>query len=275
MDWRPPLSFIRQLSGQIPRNSSHSIGRGSAGARCAGSVVIGSAVHVPFILARHKDKSPALRPILADTFGETQAISRIAINRPLSDGRAEKPHVFRHTVPRVENSSVIPDSCPVRRRMENLYSDRGINPTFFGTQLRLLNGRGGGHSSTNLSAQNGQHFGKGDNRRVRRAVVVFERDRERTLNALLELGQPGSARYLRDMLEINGNRMRQIVLSLLRDGAIVRSDYRNGLRLEVGYTLSEPLKTWMNPDTPTTDAPVPPIDQNLSGGSGHFDSQGS
>jgi len=98
MDWRPPLSFIRQLSGQIPRNSSHSIGRGSAGARCAGSVVIGSAVHVPFILARHKDKSPDLRPILADTFRETQAISRIAINRPyFGTRRSPKRLIMRPT----------------------------------------------------------------------------------------------------------------------------------------------------------------------------------
>ena len=104
MDCRPLLSVIRQLSGQIPRHSSHSIGRGSAGARCAGSVVIGSAVHVPFTLARHKDKSPDFRPILADTFRETQAISRIATKRPISATvtRPGKSSVFRHWVLRTE-----------------------------------------------------------------------------------------------------------------------------------------------------------------------------
>jgi hypothetical protein len=77
------------------------------------------------------------------------------------------------------------------------------------------------------------------------------------------------------MLGINGNRMRQILLSLLTDGAIVRSDYRNGLRMEVGYTLSEAFKTWMNPDTPSAGLPTPPPDQDLSGGSGHIVSIGS
>jgi AAA domain len=106
-----------------------------------------------------------------------------------------------------------------------------------------------------------------EDRRVRRATMVFERDRDRTVKALVEVGQPASARYLRDMLGINGNRMRQILLSLLTDGAIVRSDYRNGLRMEVGYTLSEAFKTWMNPDTPSAGLPTPPPDQDLSGGS--------
>src|SRR5580658_5639616 len=84
----PTFEFHPSIVRTASSNSSQSIGRGSAGARCAGSVVIGSAVHVPLILARHKDKSPDFRPILADTFRETQAISRIAINRPLDESHA-------------------------------------------------------------------------------------------------------------------------------------------------------------------------------------------
>jgi hypothetical protein len=89
---------------------------------------------VPFILARHKDKSPDLRPILADTFRETQAISRIAINRPISDALAGtgNPDVFLHTLRRAENSCVIAESCLSRRGIEEVSSECGVNPTFLG-----------------------------------------------------------------------------------------------------------------------------------------------
>jgi hypothetical protein len=108
----PTFEFHPSIVRTASSNSSQSIGRGSAGARCAGSVVIGSAVHVPLILARHKDKSPDFRPILADTFRETQAISRIAINRPISAAPVGtgSSSVFRHAVSRARFSYVLAES---------------------------------------------------------------------------------------------------------------------------------------------------------------------
>ena len=117
----PAFEFHPSIVRTDSSNSSQSIGRGSAGARCAGSVVIGSAVHVPLILARHKDKSPDFRPILADTFRETQAISRIAINRPIfgkrrSTGGASSPRTSsgsgraRNRKGRVQ----VPETCRFR-----------------------------------------------------------------------------------------------------------------------------------------------------------------
>jgi hypothetical protein len=109
-----------------------------------------------------------------------------------------------------------------------------------------------------------------EERRARRSAVVFERDRDRLLTALLESKGPTTARHLRDTLGFNGLRIRQILSALLRDGSVTGATYHSGYRTEIGYTLRESFKSWMSSHANSaqgTDSTDPSVDQNLSGGS--------
>jgi hypothetical protein len=84
-----------------------------------------------------------------------------------------------------------------------------------------------------------------EDRRVRRAAVVFERDRDRTVDALAKAPGPVSAKYLRDALGLNGLRMNRVLASLLNDGVLSGSPHVYGNRTEIAYWLSATFKKWL------------------------------
>jgi DNA-binding MarR family transcriptional regulator len=90
---------------------------------------------------------------------------------------------------------------------------------------------------------------------TRRASVVFERDRDRTLSALTHAPGPISAKYLRDALGINGVRMNRVLANLLNNGAINRYPHPHNNRIEMTYCLSPKFKEWLNSSDPVPAAP--------------------
>ncbi len=94
-----------------------------------------------------------------------------------------------------------------------------------------------------------------EDRRVRRAAVVFERDRDRTLSALTHAPGPVNAKYLRDALGINGVRMNRVLATLLNSGAINRYPHPHNNRIEMTYCLSPKFKEWINSTEPVPAAP--------------------
>ncbi len=78
----------------------------------------------------------------------------------------------------------------------------------------------------------------GESRRARRAEIIFERDRRRSLVAALKADRPVSARYLRFVLGLNGIRINQVVGSLTQDGLLQRIERPCGDRREVEYSLT-------------------------------------
>jgi hypothetical protein len=89
-----------------------------------------------------------------------------------------------------------------------------------------------------------------ETRRARRTAVIFERDRERTVSALMKASGPVNAKYLRDELGINGVRMNRVLASLLNDKAICGSPQMRGNRTDMCYWLHPRLRNFLSSDAP-------------------------
>jgi hypothetical protein len=87
-----------------------------------------------------------------------------------------------------------------------------------------------------------------EDRRVRRAAVVLERDRDRTIKAVMDAPGPVSANYLRDALGLNGLRINRVLASLLNDGILSRSPQMSGHRTDMAYWVSAKFKNWLEAD---------------------------
>ncbi len=77
-----------------------------------------------------------------------------------------------------------------------------------------------------------------DDRRMRRGSILFLRDCRRTVAALGTAPGPVSGNYLREVLGLNGQRMRRVLATLLDDEVVIVSQRVRGNRVEMGYTLS-------------------------------------
>jgi hypothetical protein len=87
-----------------------------------------------------------------------------------------------------------------------------------------------------------------ESRRARRAAVIFERDRKRTLAALSKVGKPVSGNSLRLALGLNGLRMNRVLASLILEGLVAREEHANGLRTEVEYSVNEKFQSGTQSD---------------------------
>jgi hypothetical protein len=77
-----------------------------------------------------------------------------------------------------------------------------------------------------------------EDRRVRRTSVIFRRDLHRTLALLESAPRPVSATYLRELLSLNGQRMKRVLAQLINDGVITGAPQFCGSRAEMSYSLT-------------------------------------
>jgi predicted ArsR family transcriptional regulator len=85
---------------------------------------------------------------------------------------------------------------------------------------------------------------------------------------MFELRGPVTARQLRDVLGINGTRIRHILYSLVRDGLVSEGTYQRGYRTEIGYTVDESVQSTVEAGVQRASSADQPSDQNLSTGTG-------
>ncbi|HET6325262.1 MAG TPA: AAA family ATPase [Planctomycetaceae bacterium] len=107
-----------------------------------------------------------------------------------------------------------------------------------------------------------------EDRRSRRSAVTLNRDRRRVLKMMFELRGPVTARQLRDVLGINGTRIRHILYSLVRDGLVSEGTYQRGYRTEIGYTVEESVQSTVEAGVERAASADQSSDQNLSTGTG-------
>jgi hypothetical protein len=87
-----------------------------------------------------------------------------------------------------------------------------------------------------------------EDRRGRRAAVIFQRDRKRAVKSIMSAPGPVSAKYLRDALGLNGLRINRVLTSLVDEGLLATSEHHYANRTELGYSLSETFHDLINPD---------------------------
>jgi hypothetical protein len=92
-----------------------------------------------------------------------------------------------------------------------------------------------------------------EDRRVRRASVVFDRDLHRTLALLESAPRPVSATYLRELLSLNGQRMKRVLAQLVSDGVVKRAAQFCGGRAEMNYSLTASYRGSIDAQLPGTD----------------------